>query len=455
MAGLRISGLASGLPPNLVDQVIEAERMPVKQMQDKKAKIEDKVKLIGDLETKINDISKNLSSIMGRKGFVDKKFNSGFPDLINGTLDPEVAEPGEWTVEVVQLATKPSVSSNGFPDKNETKVGTGYIRFIAADGEEKEVYINEEDSTLEKIADRINNSNTGVRATVVNDRRDKEDSYKLELSGMKTGDDNEIEYPVVYMLDGNRDLKFIENNKAKNAIYKLDGHEYESAENVINDLLPGVTIDLKQAKAGQPVRLNISENYDVISDKMKAFVDSYNAALGFIQNQGKLTEEKGGKPHLGPLGGDSMLRMTESRMRSIIQNPQMTESDIRRVLELGIEFNRNGTLDFNQDKFKKILTSDPQRVVKFLRGNLVDVGFIPQMTRGLKQLTDPNAGVVGTRKKDFQNRAGQVDKSIERKEKSLEKREEQLRSQFAKMEESMSKVQSQGQAMGAQLGGKG
>jgi flagellar hook-associated protein 2 len=50
VAGIRINGLASGLPPNLVDQVIEAERIPVKQMQDKKAKIEDK--LIYDYGTK-------------------------------------------------------------------------------------------------------------------------------------------------------------------------------------------------------------------------------------------------------------------------------------------------------------------------------------------------------------------------------------------------------------------
>lgn len=448
MAGIRISGMASGLPPNLVDQVIEAERMPVKQMQEKKTKIEDKVKLVGDLETKINDIGKNISQILGRKGFVDKMFTSGFPDIISGTLDPEIADPGEWTVEVVQLATKPSVSSNGFPDKNETTMGAGYIRFIDTDGEQREVYIDEDNSTLEKVAEKINNSNTGVRATIVNDRSDKSESFKLELSGLKTGDDNELEFPVVYLLDGKQDFQFVENNKAKNAIYKLDGHEYESDSNMITDLLPGVTLDLKQAKQGQPIRLNVSENYDAISDKMKTFVDSYNAALGFIQGQNKLTETKDGKQRLGPLGGDGMLRTTESRLRSIIQAPQMTESDIRRVIELGIEFNRNGSLDFNQDKFKKILTSDPQRVVKFLRGNLVDVGFVPQMNRNLKSLTDSSIGVVGSRKKNYQDRANQIDKSIERKEKSLEKREDQLRKQFSDMETAMSKIQGQGAALG-------
>lgn len=452
MAGIKIGGLASGLPPNLVEQVIEAERMPVKQMQENKAKIEDKVKLVGDFETKVNDISKSMSSLIGRRGFVDKQFTSGFPDIISGTLDPEVAEPGEYTLEVIQLASKPSVVSNGFPDKNETAIGVGYIRFNTKDGE-KEVYFSQENSTLEKLAATINQAGVGVVATVVNDRSDKEDSYKIELAGTETGDDNEVEFPVVYTLDGDRDFQFVENNKAKNARYKLDGHEFENSDNVISDLLPGVTLDLKQAKEGQPVRIGISENYDKISEKMKGFVDSYNAALSFIQGQNKLVDGKNGMQRLGPLGGDSMLRLTQGRMQGIIQDVQITESDIKRIIELGVEFNRNGTLEFNQEKFKKILTENPQRVVKFLRGNLVDVGFIPNLTNKLKSLTQPGNGIISSRKKNFQDRVNQADQRIDRKEKNLEKREEQLRRQFSKMEETMAKINSQAGALGG--AGKG
>lgn len=452
MAGIKIGGLASGLPPNLVEQVIEAERAPVKQMQENKAKIEDKVKLIGDFETKVNEISKSMSSLIGRRGFVDKQFTSGFPDIISGTLDPEVAEPGEYTLEVLQLASKPSVVSNGFPDKNETSIGVGYIRFNTKDGE-KEVYFSDENSTLEKLAATINQAGVGVVATVVNDRSDKEDSYKIELAGAETGDDNEVEFPVVYTVDGDRDFQFVENHKAKNAKYKLDGHEFENADNVISDLLPGVTLDLKQAKEGQPVRIGISENYDKISEKMKSFVDSYNAALAFIQSQNKLVDGKNGMQRLGPLGGDSMLRMTQGRMQGIIQDVQITESDIKRIIELGVEFNRNGTLEFNQDKFRKVLTENPQRVVKFLRGNLVDVGFIPNLTNKLKSLTQTGTGIISTRKKGYQDRVDQADQRIDRKEKNLEKREEQLRRQFSKMEESMAKINSQAGALGGM--GKG
>lgn len=451
---IRINGLASGLPPNLVDQVIEAERMPVKDMTAQKAKVEDKVKLVTDFETKLNDINKNLQSIIGAKGFVDKKMNSSFPDIINGTLDPDLAEPGEWSLEVIQLAGKPSVVTSGLPDRDKTTMGVGYIKFDTTEGE-KEVYINEDNSTLDGIARAINGAGIGIRATVVNDRSDHEDSYKLEIAGLKTGDDNEVKFPTVYLLDGKQDFQFVKQNPAVNAKFKLDGHEFETANNMVSDLIPGLTLDLKKAQPGQPVRINVTENYDVIAGKVKSFVDSYNAALGFIQEQNKLTPGPNGQQRLGPLGGESMMRSAQSRLREIIQDTQLTDSKYRRIIELGIEFNRGGTLTFNQDKFTKAVNAQPLEVIEFLRGDLRSTGFITNMKNKIQQMTDSQGGVVTGRKKSMQSRADEIGKRIERKEASLAKREEQLRNQFAKMEEAMSKIQAQGSAAAGAMGGKG
>jgi len=423
-------------------------------MQDKKVKIEDKVKLVTDLETKINDINKNLGAIIGSKGFVDKKLNSSFPEIVNGTLDPNLADSGEWTLEVLQLAGKPSVVTGGMPDKDKTTMGVGYIKFDTVDGE-KEVYINEDNSTLEKIAAQINAANIGIRAVIVNDRSDKEDSYKLEIAGLKTGDDNEVKFPTVYFLDGESDFQFTGSTKAQNARYKLDGHEFESADNMIKDLIPGVTLDLKKAVPNQPIRLNITENYDVISEKIKSFVDSYNAALGFVQGQNKLAPDKNGNPRLGPLGGDSMLRMTEGRLRGIIQDVQQTNSKFNRIIQLGVEFNKNGTLNFNQEKFVKIVNSEPLEVVEFLRGDLSSTGFITNMKKKLSAIVDGQTGPVSVRKKSMQSNISQIDKRIESKEKSLARREDQLRNQFAKMEEAMSRIQTQGASAQASLTGAG
>lgn len=444
---IRISGLSGGLPPNLVDQVIEAERMPLKKMETDKAKIQDKVKLVTEFETKINDILKNLNSIIGARGFSDMKFMSGFPDIVDGTVDPAIAESGDWTLEVLQLATKPSIVSNGAPDKDKSSVGVGYIKFDTPEGTQ-EVYIDAENSTLEKVAAKINESDVGVKATVINDRKDSVDSYRLQLSGAKTGNDNAVEFPTVYMVDGDFDFEFAEQLAAKNARYKLNGHEFEAAGNRITDAIPGVTLDLKQARENTPVKITVTENFDVIGEKVKTFVDAYNGALQFIQGQNKLTETKDGLQRLGPLGGDSMLRMTEGRLRSIIQDVQETNSSYERIIELGIEFNRNGTLDYKADTFKKAVAEDPRDVIEFLRGDLLNTGFITNMRKRVREITDPSTGAVGTRKTSMQRQVTNIDQKIDRKEKQLEKREESLRRQFSKMEEAMQKMNSQGAAIG-------
>ena len=75
MAAIRFSGMASGLPPNIVEQIMEAERIPVKTMENQKLKEDDKIKLVTDLETKVSDISKNLSELVGIKGFTNTKLH--------------------------------------------------------------------------------------------------------------------------------------------------------------------------------------------------------------------------------------------------------------------------------------------------------------------------------------------------------------------------------------------
>lgn len=152
MAGVRITGMASGLPPNIVEQIMEAERIPVKQMEVGKAKEDDKLKLVGDLETRMNDVTKNLSELVGTKGFTDMKMTSGDPSIVDGVADPSASTSGSWALEVLQLAQKPGSVSNGFPDKDKSQMGVGYLKFKTQEGV-KEVYINGENNTLENVSE--------------------------------------------------------------------------------------------------------------------------------------------------------------------------------------------------------------------------------------------------------------------------------------------------------------
>jgi flagellar hook-associated protein 2 len=439
--------MASGLPPNIVEQLMDAERIPVKTMEAQKTKTEDKVKLVTELETKISEITKNLGELTGTKGFSDKKMTSGDPNIVDGSLDPATAVPGDYSLEVIQLAEKPAAISTGFPDKDKTQMGVGYIKFQTPEGL-KEVYINGSNSTLDGVAKQINSENLGLRASVVEDRKDPSNPYKLIVAGLATGDNKQIDFPKIYLLDGDQDMYFDESKKAQNAKIKVDGFEIEIPENKVTDLFPGLSLELKQAAPGKTVRVNVKENLEVISGKIKSFVDAYNGALGFIQGQHKLVAGNGKTPQMGPLGGDGLLRSVESTLRGVIMNPQYAvESPIKQLTELGIEFNRNGTLDFKQDKFNKVLQGNPQGVAQFFQGDGFKTGFVQTVKTAVNNLISGQFSPIGNRKTGMQSKIDQINKRIDNKERQLVQKEDALRRKFADLEQKMSGLNQQAGAV--------
>lgn len=445
VAAIRFGGMASGLPPNLVDQIMEAERIPVKNIQENKGKQETKLKLVQDLETKLGDVTKSLGELVGTRGFSNNKLLSGDPNVIGGTVDPDASVPGSWNVEVMQLAHKPSAFSVGFPDKDVTQLGVGYLKFKTPEGT-REVYINGNENTLDGVAKKINASNIGVRASVINDRSDKENPFRLIIAGLATGDDKQVEFPTVYLLDGDQDMYFEKTRPAQNGKVKIDGFEVEISDNTISDLVPGVTLELKQAAPGREITVSVKEDMEVISGKIKTFVDAYNGILSFIQTQNQMNEKTDTSK---TLGGDSLLRSVENRLRQIIQGQQLgLPTTITRVGELGIEFNRNGTLNFNQEKFNTMLAKKPQDIANFLRGDGFSVGFVPTVKRAIASMVDSAYGPVSNRKRGIQQKITNMDKQIDNKEKQLARREETLRRQFSNLEQKMSQIKSQGASVG-------
>ena len=446
---IQFGSINTGLPPNIVDQLIEAERIPIKNIEKHKEKSEAKLKLVEDLTTKISDIRKGLSELASTRGFSDIKLITGDPNIVQGTVDPGGYQPGSWNIEVVELARKAAAITNGFPDKDQTTIGTGYFRFKTPDGN-KDVYINSQNNTLDGAMKAINAAKVGVRATVINDRKDKDYPYKLVLAADGVGEDKSVDYPRIYMLDGDQDIYFDSENEAKNGVVKVDGFEFEIADNTLKDIIPGVTLELKSAAPGKSVNVSIKEDLDVVSGKIKTFVDGMNGVLGFIQQQNKMDKNT---DTTKTLGGDSLLRSVEQRIRSLAHNPQYgIKGGITTLNQIGIQFNRSGLLDFDQKKFNAALATNPDGVQAFFVGDGFSTGFIAAVKREIANFLNPAFGPLTNRSRGLKDKIEQYDQRIQQKEKQLVKREEILRAKFSRLEETMSKLKGQGAAVG-QMGG--
>ncbi len=450
MAGISFSGMASGLPPNLVDQLIEAEKIPVRQMEARKAKTQSRLDLVSDLESRLNQMRDTLGQLASVRGFRDMKLESGDENIVTGSVDPDLVKTGSWNLEVASLPQHAAAMTNGFPDKDKTQIGTGYFRFKTPDGR-KDVFIDGKNNTLEGAARAINAAGLGVRASVIKDG-DGNRPYKLLLSAGGQGEKKNISYPKLYFLNGDQDIFFQGSKEAKNGVIKVDGMDIQITDTTLNDLIPGVSLDLKSAAPGRSINLTVQEDIEVVRGKIKDFIDATNKVLGFIQQQNNLNESSDTS---ATLGGDSLLRTVESRIRSLIQNPQTgVESPIQRLNQLGVQFNRNGTLDFSQEAFDKQLKNDPVAVSTFFSGD-GSTGFVHQLRQTIGSVLDGGYGVIANRKRGLQDNIRQIDSRIDAKERTLANKEIQLRRKFARMEETISNMKSQGAALGQMPAGGG
>ena len=444
MPHITFSGINTGLPPNLVDQLIEAEKIPVKQMEAKKAKSEERLKLVMGLQDMVTKIDGTLNSLASVTGFNDIKLESGDPNILTGAADANTPK-GSWNVEVERLAQRAAALTNGFADKNKTQIGTGYFRFNTPSGK-KSVYINNKNNTLEGAMRAINSADIGVRASIVKDMKNPHAPYKLMITGNGIGGAKKIDYPTLYFLDGDQDIYIDKQTPAKNGLIKVDGFEFETSNNTVTDVIPGVTLNIRQAVPGHQVNVTVKEDQAKVSGKVKTFVDTVNSVLNFIQQQNHLDQHTDTSR---TLGGDILLREVQDRLTNLIQNPQYGAGSIKYLWQLGIEITRNGNLKLNQDKFNAVLAKSPDEVRKFFAGDGFKTGFAPQLHQVVMNLTDVGFGPITTRIQGLRDEISRMDQNIDDKNRQLAQKEKMLREKFARLEETMGRLKQQGSSLAA------
>lgn len=445
--GISFGSINSGLPKDIVQQILEAEKIPIQQMEARKGKISDKKALVQQLTSLVENMRGEVLKNKNARSLRELAINTGDNNNIAVTADKNVADPGKYQLEVVQLAQKSSAISNGVEDKDKTYVGVGYIRAVLPNGEEKEIYVDEHSATLTGIAKLINgDGELGMRATVVNDGKDSDEPWRIMISMADTGDNNKVEFPYLYLVDGEVDLFFEQERPAQDAKVKLDGFEIEVPNNKVTDLIPGVTIDLKKAKPGEEINIEITEDIQKIGGKVSSLIDNINNVLKFIKDQNTLDEKTDTSR---TLGGDLTLTTIESRIRSAVFSSIPTDGGPMRMGDLGVTFQRDGLLKLDQAKFEAALAKDYKSVTQTLTGKYTleggkSNGFIDLLDETAKGLLSQPSGVLTTRKSGLQSQVNQIDRQIVNRQRHIQQKEEVLKAKFARLEETISKIQGQG-----------
>ena len=433
---------------------MQAERMPLKKMAQRKAKVEERKALVDKLTGLVKGIRSKLNKTGTPRAL--REFSANTNEEIAGvSIDKAKAEPGNYQLEVTQLAQRSSAMTSGFADPKESYIGVGFIQYDLPNGESKEIYVDSDNATLEGVAKLINgDDDSGLSANVVNDGSGSDTPYRLILSRDKTGDMQKADFPQFYFVDGEKDFYLEFERPAHDAKVKLNGFEIEVPENKADNLIPGVTLDLKKAVPGKEFNVSVKEDVKKISGKVQGIIDELNKVISFIREQNNIDENTDTSR---TLGGDIILQTLESRIRGAVFRDIQTEFGKHKLSQIGVTFQRNGSLKLDQNKFEEKLNENYEMVSQVLTGQFKEGGI---KTDGafdhIKQFVDDAlqfpAGVLRSRKKSIQSNIDQIDRRIEQKERRLEDKKKTLKNKFARLEGRISKIKSQGAGL-SNLGG--
>lgn len=442
---IRMPGVGGGFDPKLVEQLIEVEKMPVESAKKRKEQYTTEKKEVDKLNGFLNDLDTTLNTMKSRANFFKMKVESSHPDIMDGMCKTD-ALAGSYEFEVRKLARADKQIAMGFPDKDITNVGFGYMEIEREDMSPAEVTI-EPGSTLSDVAKQINEAGAGIRAMVINTKYNP-DSFRLLVISEKSGAEARIK------LDADTTFLEFQNQVAGQSLDVLfEDVPVTDIGNTLNELVDGVTFNIKRSEPGTRVQVNISHDVDKTMESIKAFVDKYNALNTFGHAQQVKDPNTGQR---GVLSGDQSLSLVLRSVQSAIGESRVNGIKYQTINDIGITTDaKTGNLTMDDTKVKSALTEDYEGVAQLFVRGVGGQGIGETMASKLKALRDPASGTVKSRIRSLENVIKSQDTEIAKREARAEQKGESIRRRFAVLDGQIANMKSQGSVLAGRMGGDG
>lgn len=391
-------GIGSNLDvTSIVTQLMAIERQPLTTLDTKEASFQAQLSGYGSLRGALSTLKTAVDAIEDGARFRGFSATVGDTDILSATAATG-ALTGTYSVDVAQLAQRQSLVAAGQSSRT-AAIGTGadttisiQIGSITGGTLTNGVYagatftakagttpttltINAANNSLQGIRDAINSANAGVTASIVKDGTAS--PYRLVLQSASTGAANAVKISVTgdaavtslleYDPAGTQNLT--QTSEARDAQLSVNGIDVTSASNAVADVLDGVTLNL--AKIGSTT-VTVARSTATAIQGVQDFVKAYNDFSKTLTDLTKFDVASGAG---GVLLGDSAARTIQSQLRNTLSSglPGAATGDLRNLSQVGLTFQRDGTLAFDQTKLTAALNADAEAVVRlFASGSKAD-----------------------------------------------------------------------------------
>lgn len=434
MATITSSGIGSGLDINgIVEQLMSIERRPIVALEQRKSTVQTQISAFGQVKSALS----TLQSAVKRLDDPSVRYatTASVSEGAGFTASASAgASTGTYEIGVQQLAQAQRVATSATQTFDPSAGGT---LTIGAGGQSVQIDFAA-GGTLEDLGTAINDqAGSLVRASIV----DNGEARQLVLTGAQTGasqafsltgtgglealtfDPNAADPPT----DPSSGLYLVQ--AAQDAQVTFDGLTVTRPSNTIEDLIPGVTIELRSVTDEQTARLTVERDDAALKEAMQSFVEAYNAVNNTLYTLSYYDPET---RTAGPLSGDASVRMIQSQLRNSL-NSLTGSGPLRNFTDLGLSFDDKGTLSLDEAKFAQALQNAPEAVNQMLVGTDAQ----PGLTRRLAPVLEANlqtGGMLDARVQGLTASVTMIDRQKERLESQLGRIEQNYLRQFNAMD---------------------
>jgi flagellar hook-associated protein 2 len=278
--------------------------------------------------------------------------------------------------------------------------------------------------------------------------------YRLVLTGKATGEANA--FTLTHTLSGGAGLTFADTDgnqvygdfaaddtqSARNASFTVNGLPIESTTNVVQDVVPGVTLTLRTEDPDKTVVIDVTRDSAAAKAKITAFIDAYNAVASFYDEQ--QTAAIGGKPSIGR---DPIFRGFRNNMRQALQEIYPGGA-FTKLAAVGLGFDNRGKLTLDEKIFAAALDSDPDAVQDLMAGPDGNGGAFAGISTVITGYTT-SGGLIADMRDRITEQVKAMNNRLDQMEQRLAFRRATLQREFTAADNAMTQLNSQGNSLNA------
>ena len=380
-------GVGSKLDVNsIVTQLMGIESRPLAQLNTREISFQAKLSAFGSIRSALSQFQGAMSSLSFASRFEGATATSSDTAAVSASATAR-APAGSYAVEVSALAQNQRLVAAGQATTTAT-VGTGTLTFdfgtisggsfdaqtgqysgaafASAGSGVRTVTIASGSGSLGGIRDAINAAGIGVTASIVNDGGAS--PFRLVLSSDKTGAANAMKITV----DGDAALdsllgqdpastqNLVQTAAARNAELTINGVAVTKPTNLVSDALEGVTLTLSKTNVGSPATVSVTRDSGKAVAAAETFVKAYNDLEKTLED---LSAYNASTRTGAVLNGDPAVRSLQNQLRAVFSQPLGgAGSDLRSLSDIGMAFQRDGSLLLDATKMNRVMAANPGRI---------------------------------------------------------------------------------------------